>query len=371
MYGGGRGTRGNNIILHHLLEPMAQKKYRIEVSYPSRGNPKYYLVKDVWFRNRKRKVKKYLGVIQPTHEQVDHYRKKYAYWMELQAAKKKAEISSALFTSTVLTRAEISKLEEMRHIYSAFKSFLTVNEIEAYEQDFSIHYIQGTTAIEGNTLTLDETAHLLLHGIIPRTKSLREINEIQNYKRVIKYSSKYTGKITIGFIRDIHELVMNNIDNESAGQFRRMDDICISGCQIPLAPAPLIETELEMLLSQYYKNITHGVHPFEEAVRFHYEFEIIHPFSDGNGRVGREIFNCMIAKEGYPKMLFLGKDRETYIQALIHGNDDDYGKMVRIFTEIVFNQRIIKVSQALEKVVQPPPSPRPRQLSLSDFIHLS
>jgi len=349
---------------------MAKKRYRVEVIYPSRGNPKHYLVKDVWYKGKKRKVRKYIGVKQPTHDELERFRQTHAFWIEHRAALKKAELSTASFKSRYLNAAELKTLEVIRHIYNTFKNFLTVNEIEAYEQDFMIHYIQGTTAIEGNTLTLEETANLLLYGIIPHEKSLREVNEIQNFKKVIKYTSLYSGKVTIDFIRNIHEMVMANIDNESAGQFRRVDNITIWGCDIHPVPSVVIGDELKGLIEQYYSNIDEGCHPFEEAVLFHYNFEMIHPFSDGNGRVGREVFNYLIANSGFPKMLFLGKDRNKYIMALIHGNKEEYARMVGDFAGIIFKQRFQKLLNTLERIVLPPPMPRARQLSLEDYISI-
>jgi len=349
---------------------MSKKRYRVEVIYPSRGSPKHYLVKDVWYGGKKRKVRKYIGVKQPTLDELDHYRKTHAYWIEHRAAIKKAELSVASYNSRYLNGAELKTLEEMRHIYSTFTKLLTINEISAYEQDFTIHYVQGTTAIEGNTLTIEETANLLLYGIIPKEKPLREINEVQNFKKVLKHTSTYSGKVTLDFIRDIHEMVMTNIDNESAGQFRRVDNIVIGGCDISVVPSVLIIDELKGIINDYYTNIEQGCHPFEEAVLFHYYFEIIHPFSDGNGRVGREVFNYLISKAGFPKMLFLGKDRDKYIEALIHGNKEEFAQMVGSFASIIFKQRLSKLLNTLEKIVLPPPLPRSRQLSIEDYITL-
>lgn len=142
-----------------------------------------------------------------------------------------------------------------RYIYKTFKSLLTTNESDVYEQNFEIQYIQGTTAIEGNTISLEETYKLLMYGISPKDKSLREINEVQNFRKVKEYREKHKGKITINFIKTLHALIMDNIDFESGGAFRRIDDIVITGCELNVTPSIFIEEEIYKIINEYYHRI--------------------------------------------------------------------------------------------------------------------
>ncbi|MBC2764293.1 MAG: hypothetical protein HF970_13340, partial [ANME-2 cluster archaeon] len=196
---------------------MGRKPYRVEINYPKNRKPQYYLVKDVKVKGKKRKIRKYLGIIPPTAEDIEKYRKEYAYEIELKAALKKAELSCTFYSSDYLSIEQMKTIEEIRYIYKTFTSLLTTNEIEAYERNFDVHYIQGTTSIEGNTLSLKEASDLLIHGIAPKEKTLREINEVQNFRNVKEYRDKYRGKVTLDFIKMLHSLIMNNIDFESAG----------------------------------------------------------------------------------------------------------------------------------------------------------
>ena len=362
---GGRRFLEKIYKCRHLIECMARKQYRVEIDYPKKRKPRYFLVKDVRVRGKKRKIRKYLGVTPPTAEDVDNYRKRYAYDIELKAARKKAELSYELYTPSYLAQKEIKSIEEIRWIYKTFNDLLTTNEIKAYEQYFEINYIQGTTSIEGNTLSLKETYDLLIHGIPPKGKSLREINEIQNFRKVKEYRDKYKGKVTIDFIKSLHTLIIHNIDLESAGVFRRIDDLCILGCDSRVAPSILIEEELLKIIDEYYTKLNEGKYPFEEAVIFHYKFEMVHPFTDGNGRVGREIFNYLLTRSRYPKLLFLGKDRDTYIKALQFGNEEKYADMVQIFVNLIISQRLPILKTNLKKVVVPPK--KTGQLRLTDF----
>jgi len=178
---------------------------------------------------------------------------------------------------------------------------------------------------------------------------LREINEIQNFINVKNYRDNHTGKVTLHFIKKLHALIMCNIDFDSAGQFRRIDDISIAGCDVMVTPSELIEEELTQLIEKYYSSLDAGGYPFEEAVLFHYNFEMIHPFTDGNGRVGRELFNYMLNEKNYPKLLFLGSEREAYLKMLHLGNEEKYQGMVVKFAQLIITQRFYVMLNRFKK----------------------
>ncbi|MFZ2471463.1 MAG: Fic family protein [Methanothrix sp.] len=347
---------------------MARKPYRVEITYPSKRKPQYFLVKEIRVGDKHRKIKRYMGSgdTPPSAYDVQQYCEKFAYEMEMKAALKKAEMSSASYTSDYLTREQISYLEEIRFIYKSFRDLLTINELEAYEKNFEIKYIQGTTFIEGNTLSLAEASDLILRGIQPKDKTLRETNEVQNFKKVIAYRNKYRGKITLDFIKRLHALIMYNIDDDSAGCFRRSDDIGIAGCALRVAVAEEIESSLDLSINHYYSQLEKKCHPFEEAAMFHHKFESIHPFTNGNGRVGREIFNYMLTREKYPRLLFLGDNRDTYLNALRSGDQNNYAEMVSVFAEIIRDQRYKILYKNLEKVARP--TRMTGQVKLTDYL---
>ena len=253
----------------------------------------------------------------------------------------------------------------MKYLHKRFTELLTTNEQEVYEKNFEIKYIQGTTSIEGNTFSLQEARDFLVDGIIPKNKKIREINEIQNFKNVKKYRDTFRKKISLEFIKHLHALIMEHIDDQSAGAFRRSDDTIITGCTERVCPSIGIESQLQLIIDEYYEKLSTGYHPVEAAIMFHYNFEITHPFTDGNGRVGREIFNYMLKTSKYPKLLFLGSDRDHYINALKAGNDEKYKIMVNIFANILIVQRLQVLIKNLEQVVIPPK--KRGQLTLSEF----
>jgi Fic family protein len=144
---------------------------------------------------------------------------------------------------------------------------------------------------------------------------------------------------------------MNNIGFDTAGRFRRIDDISIAGCDFMVTPSELIEEELTKLVEEYYSALEEGYYPFEEAVLFHYNFEMIHPFTDGNGRVGRELFNYMLNEKDYPRLLFLGSEREEYLKMLQLGNEGEYQSMVVKFAKLIIKQRLNVLLERFKKYV--------------------
>ncbi len=345
---------------------MSRRPFRVEVNYPVGRRPQYFLTRDVSVGDRRAKVRKYLGTKALEPDQVEQYRKAYAPEMEYRAALKRADLLAAQYSCDFLSRSLLLDVERVKSIYNGVQGLLTVNEIEAYETNFEISYVQGTTAIEGNTLSIREARNLLVDSVPPEGKTLREINEVQNFRKVATYRSSYKRKITLDFIRHIHALVMNNIDLESAGSFRRRDDLGIIGTDVVVARAEEISRVLTESIEKYYAEVHSSKHPFESAAVFHYQFELIHPFTDGNGRVGREVFNYLLTRSHYPRLLFLGKDRARYLECLKAGNEGNFSKMVAGFARLIVDQRLNILAERLKAAAVP--RTKVGQTRLSDWV---
>jgi fido (protein-threonine AMPylation protein) len=327
--------------------------YRLERTVSETGKPAYYLVKDFRVKGSKGKVTKYIGSEEPSPQMVEELSLEHSSDIELKAVDKKAEMGSKLYKTDLLppsiAERAIKHMESVKYLVLAFKDVMTAQEVEIYEEGLEIDYVHGTTSIEGNTFDRSETRKLLTEGTYPPNKGLREINEIQNFRNVARFRNKYRGKVTLDFIKKLHALIMNNIDLENAGTFRRTDGIGIMGRDFMLTPWPLIEEELKAAIDNYYERINADQYPFFEALVFHHRFERIHPFIDGNGRVGREILNYMLMNEKFPRLLFV-KDREVYLKALAQGDDSDYGGMVLTMTGLVIDQRAEVARRNMEQL---------------------
>jgi fido (protein-threonine AMPylation protein) len=314
------------------------KLYRVE-SQHLKSSEIYYLVKDIRTIDRAVKVRLKIGKSKPTPSEELQLTTKPNLELERKALVKRLDINEGRYKVRYLLPESQRRLEESRHWSEFFSLFLTSSEIEEFEASNEVEYIHGTTAIEGNTFTGQQVNELIQNGVSPTGKSLREINEVQNYIEVRKYRDSYKGKATISFILKLHEIVLDKIDMQNAGKFRRIDNIGIRGVDIAVIPAILIESELQRAIEEYYSSVKAGWHPFEETVLFHYKFETIHPFLDGNGRVGREVLNHMLTKSDYPRLIVTKSGRENYLEGFLRGNKEEFELMVSRFIDLLMDKR--------------------------------
>jgi len=315
------------------------KLYRIEAQ-TLKGSAIYYLVKSVRVGDTVLKVRVKLGYSKPDAEAEAQLTYTPNVDLEVKALEKRLSVAS--HRAQYLTTDEQNNVEETRYWIPLFKLFLSPSEYEQVEALHETEYIAGTTAIEGNTLTVQQVDDLLHKGISPQGKSLREQLEVTNAERATKYRQGYVGRVTFPFIKRLHSLVLENI-NDQAVSFRRIDSIGIVGEDYAVAPAIQIESMLGEAIGDYYARVKAGANPFEEAVIFHERFEMIHPFIDGNGRVGREVMRHMLARAGYPDILIGREDRERYIDALRAGHRGDMGRMVKMFSELLLMDKRAKL----------------------------
>jgi Fic family protein len=312
--------------------------YRIESQKLSKSEI-FYLVKDVRLGGTAFKVRIKLGTERPTCEVEGRLTSTPNVELEVKVIKKR--LSFDQHTATYLTKDEQSRVDETRYWTRILHLFLSSSEYEQVETVHETDYIAGTTSIEGNTLTVSQVNELIHKGISPKGKPLREQLEVVNAEKAGKYRASYTGRVQIPFILKLHAMMLDQI-NDQAGHFRRID-VAIVGEDVAVTPWIEIEHELKETIKDYYKHLDEGRHPFEEAVIFHHRFERIHPFIDGNGRVGRELLRHMLARAGYPDIVVKMEDRETYLDALRAGNDGKMREMIEGFAEILVKDRRAKL----------------------------
>ena len=197
---------------------------------------------------------------------------------------------------------------------------LTPAEVDAIKEVFLVEHTYNSNAIEGNTLTLQETA-LVLQGITINQKPLKDHLEAVGYKEAFQYVeelAKQDKPITEFDIKRIHSLVLADRP-EDRGTFRRVNVRIAGALTNPVQPF-LIEPKIEELLSDY-ESWGKTMHIVECVSIFHLRFESIHPFIDGNGRTGRLLMNLQLIKAGLPAVSIKFADRRKYYDAF-----DDFAK---------------------------------------------
>ncbi|MDA4134750.1 MAG: Fic family protein [Thaumarchaeota archaeon] len=228
------------------------------------------------------------------------------------------------------------ELELLKLSYHQIESSLTEGEVAELHSARFVKYVHGTTAIEGNTLSESETRSLLLSDLTPNAKSVSETLEVANYKSERKFIDSYSGVTTERMILQIHRLLMAGVRKPNgqavhAGEYRQTK-VFLRDADYTPPPPELVETQMRYTIDEYQQWIDHGVHPIERASVFHARFEAVHPFEDGNGRVGREILNFMLNRSGYPEITVGVRERGRYLAAL---RDADKGNLVPVIDFVI------------------------------------
>jgi Fic family protein len=198
---------------------------------------------------------------------------------------------------------------------------------------FRIELTYNSNAIEGNTLTRNETAVIVEKGITVGGRSLKEhleaINHIKALEWIKALSVKSPRDITERDILDLQCIILKGIDDNNAGRYRNVR-VRISGSVIVL-PGP---QKVPDLMAGFIKwlSIEDKMHPVALAGEAHYRLVSIHPFIDGNGRTARLLMNLILMMSGYPPALIRKEDRLAYINALekaqLGGSLEDYNKII-------------------------------------------
>src|SRR3990167_3563516 len=183
-----------------------------------------------------------------------------------------------------------------------------VSEAEVADQ------VYNSNAIDNSTLSLEETEKILLQIDLDRYISERELFEAKNLARVVSYIDKRAKEQELNpdVILSLHKMLMSNIRDKIAGRFRKEDEYVRVGSHI--APAPKeINGSLEKMFAEY--NATSHENIVKRIARLHLAFEYLHPFMDGNGRIGRVINNYLLIREGFVPINIKFIDRKKYYDA--------------------------------------------------------
>lgn len=197
-----------------------------------------------------------------------------------------------------------------------------------YLDDLLVRMAHHSTAIEGNTLSQGDTKSILLDNYLPRAMDLRELHEVLNYKKFMPFLIRALEEkkaMTANFIKDIHRILCADAIEAVPGRFKVIQNMIAGANFTPTKPYMVIpELENWRLNSEAMLSAAQSEEMTVEAICLsHIKFEKIHPFPDGNGRVGRALMVYSSLANGLPPIIIPKTQKNEYINYL--NNEDLIG----------------------------------------------
>ena len=262
---------------------------------------KYYLVHSYRDGREVRKIRKYLGRNLSANEIVN--------------AKKKAEKAIAeILAKTSVDIFSFSLSKNQIKILNRYDEKISIRHLGGWDWErFTEHFTYSTNAIEGSTILPDEIPFIL------KKKAAVDPEEIETRRAVeaLNYIRKTKEDLSPGLIKKLHKICFEG-SKHFAGEFRKVDVVIRDGRGNIVhrgTSAGKLGGALDDMIRWYRSNKT-KFKPLVLAAVIHNQFEHIHPFQDGNGRVGRLLLNFILLRNGYPPINILPDDRGEYYNSL-------------------------------------------------------
>lgn len=224
--------------------------------------------------------------------------------------------------------------------------------------------VYNSNAIENSTLTIKETEKILMELEVSRNVSLREVFEAKNLARVSEYiqNKAKEKELDSEMILLLHKMLITNIDDGIAGRYRKNGEYVRVGTYI--APPPeQVEGMISNAILEYKSDIE--TYFIDKIAKYHLEFEHVHPFVDGNGRIGRVLINYQLIRLGFPPLIVRNKDKQKYYDSFKkYEVNKDTKEMEKILTLALLEslhkrisylrgETISKLSEHAEKIKKP------------------
>lgn len=267
----------------------------------------YYLVKSVRVSlSSVKKVRIFIGPKLPPHEELQ------AFFHELEKRSPKP------YSAKWLPEDLLGQVEDISASIAAYHEFPD----EILPEDFLVRFTYNTNAIEGNPLTLRQTALILSDKISPQGAKTESVIEVMNGKDAWELIRGSCGTITEKFLRRVQYEVTKNTGCRLQGEYRD-SEVRISGSEWepPLAkevPRLAKEAILE------YKTLKRKSHPLELAAWMHNRIAQIHPFTDGNGRTARLVMNWVLLRNHFPPIIIDVRNKEEYYMMIEKADKGDH-----------------------------------------------
>ncbi len=249
----------------------------------------------------------------------------------------------------------LTRIQQKKEHLDALRP-LPAASISRLKEQFTVEWIYNSNAIEGSTLTLRETQLILETGLTIGGKSLREHFEVTNHKDAIEYVESLADTdepIKPFHVRQIHKLVLSQIDDENAGQYRKTEVRIAGANHVPPEAWEISQRMTEW--GDWLKESEKKIHPVELAALAHHRLVAIHPFIDGNGRTARLVMNLSLFKHGYPPAVILRVNRKQYYQVLMQADSGKIGPLINFVGRSVERSLTLYLEACVPKTKRPSP----------------
>jgi len=219
-----------------------------------------------------------------------------------------------------------------------------------------VEWIYNSNAIEGNTITLQETRLILETGLTIGGKSLREHFEVINHRDAIDYVEDLVAKaeqVTPFHVRQIHKLVLSRIDDENAGRYRETQVRIAGAAFIP--PESWLVPNLMTEWGDWLASEEKQSHPVELAALAHHRLVAIHPFIDGNGRTARLVMNLILMRAGFPPTVIQRINRRQYYRVLDQADSGKPAGLVNFVGRAVERSLNLYLEASMPVITAPEP----------------
>ncbi len=235
------------------------------------------------------------------------------------------------------------KIEHYRYRYACINHELFEQELIIFRNLFNILFILNSNRAEGSRVTRPDIERIVKRRIKPKTQLDREIvNSID----AINYGLSKDFKWNIKSIKTIHQKLFHDISPDFAGDFKKEDNIAGGriGTVNSTTPWQEVNKDMKKLMTWFKDEKKKKAYPPILALQFHYKFEAIHPFLDGNGRVGRILLNAFLIEKGYMPVIFFSQNHRAYCNAISKAREGREMNLAKHFTT-----HLVKTWQAVEE----------------------
>lgn len=266
----------------------------------------FYLAENIKISaGKRRQFRKYIGTKKPSKARFEILGSQFKEEIEKEKNK--------LFGYHYLFPEEIKKVDKINDEFKKRYKKLNPTEKEQFEQNFVNVFVYNSNSIEGSTLTPREVELLLEENIAPN-KPLEDVLEAKSAQKTLNYLRKSSEELNQALLLKLHDIYFKDTKPFIAGKLKTKNNL-VKGAGFETSPAKYVLTDTKLYFQDYNK-LKKQLHPLELAAWAHWKLEKIHPFQDGNGRIGRVVMNHVLHNNNYQMIDIKTKEKQRYFNTL-------------------------------------------------------